>query len=255
MIVRFALALALAAALAGASGHRVALAASQLPAGGLMAEPSSANPSLGGRSTLLPSSEPGLSLPGGPSSAGPGTGLFAGQQLRDDEDFSLPSVPTVEPVPDGEGFTLSAEFEVPLTRSLADAVGRGVPLYFVIEFEMYRPRWWWYDELVVERSKTWRLAYHALTRQYRVTADGVIYPFDSLEAALRSIVRVRNWRVVSAADELSPGTVYEAQVRLRLDTSQLPKPFQIRGLTNRDWNPQAEWKRFTFTAPTAKSGR
>src|SRR5690606_13173000 len=42
VIVRFALAPALAAALAGASGHRVALAASQLPAGGLIVTPADA---------------------------------------------------------------------------------------------------------------------------------------------------------------------------------------------------------------------
>jgi hypothetical protein len=176
-------------------------------------------------------------------------------QVPDEVEARRFDVPQVEPASDGDGLTLSADFEVPLTRSLADAVERGVSLYFVIEFELYRPRWWWYDELVVERSKTWRLAYHALTRQYRVTANGVIYPFDSLEAALRSIVRVRHWRIVSDDDDLSADTVYEAQVRLRLDTSQLPKPFQIRGLTNRDWNPQVEWKRFTLTPPTPKSAR
>ena len=209
MIRRFALALALAAALSGATGSRF-----------VAAEPAFAASSDAGVARLAPR-----------------------------------QVPTIEPASDGDGFTLSADFEVPLTRSLEDAVSRGVPLYFVIEFQLYRPRWWWYDEQVVERSRTWRLAYHALTRQYRVTVNGVIHPFERLEEALESIVRVRNWRVVSDADELDPGTTYDAQVRLRLDTSQLPKPFQIRGLTNRDWNPQAEWKRFTFTLPTPKSAQ
>jgi hypothetical protein len=160
--------------------------------------------------------------------------------------------PTLQATSDGDGWALSADFKVPLTRSLSDAVNRGVPLYFVLEFELHRPRWWWTDEQIAERSVTWRLAYHGLTRQYRLTHDGVIQPFDSLDEALRALARVRGWRVVDAS-QVSPGTTYEAQVRLRLDSSQLPKPFQVSGLTNRDWNPQAEWIRFTFTPPIPKS--
>lgn len=154
----------------------------------------------------------------------------------------------------GGGYSLSADFQVPLTPSLQDALERGVPLYFTAEFELRRPRWWWIDELVVERSVTWRLAYHALTRQYRLSQGGIIQPFDSIDEALRTLARQRGWRVVEDA-EVEPGVTYDAQVRLRLDTAQLPKPFQIGGLTSRDWNPQAEWKRFTFTPPTPKNAR
>jgi len=153
----------------------------------------------------------------------------------------------------GDSWMLSADFEVPLTRSFEDAVRRGVPLYFVLEFELIRPRWWWFDEHVAERSIVYRLAYHALTRQFRLGFDGLTQTFDSLDEATRTMAAVRNWRVVDAS-RLAPGTEYEAQVRLRLDTSQLPKPFQVNAITNRDWNPQSEWKRFTFT-PTPKSAQ
>lgn len=154
----------------------------------------------------------------------------------------------------GDSWMLSAEFEVPLTRSLEDAVRRGVPLYFVLEFELIRPRWWWTDERVAERSIVYRLAYHALTRQFRLGFDGLTQTFDSLDEATRTMAAIRNWRVVDAS-RLSPGTEYEARVRLRLDTSQLPKPFQVNAITNRDWNPQSEWTRFTFTPATPKSAQ
>lgn len=154
----------------------------------------------------------------------------------------------------GDSWMLSAEFDVPLTRSLEDAVRRGVPLYFVLEFELIRPRWWWTDERVAERSIVYRLAYHALTRQFRLGFDGLTQTFDSLDEATRTMAAIRNWRVVDAS-RLSPGTEYEARVRLRLDTSQLPKPFQVNAITNRDWNPQSEWTRFTFTPATPKSAQ
>lgn len=161
--------------------------------------------------------------------------------------------PSLEPLPGG-GYALAADFHVPLTPSLVDALARGVPLYFVAEFELRRPRWWWFDAVDIERSMTWRVAYHALTRQYRLTQGGIIQPFDSIEEALRTLARLRGWRVVDE-DEVEAGVDYEARVRLRLDTSQLPKPFQIGGLTSRDWNPQAEWKQFKFTPSTPKSAQ
>jgi hypothetical protein len=153
-----------------------------------------------------------------------------------------------------DAWLLSADFELPLTGKLEEALRRGVPLYFVLEFELIRSRWWWFDERVAERSVVYRLGYHALTRQFRLSFEGLTQSFDSLAEAARAMSAVQAWRVADAA-RLSGGTEYEAQVRLRLDTTQLPKPFQINAITDRDWNPQSEWKRFTFTPPTRKSAR
>lgn len=160
----------------------------------------------------------------------------------DDPAFSPPRL-----VLDAErqSWLLSGDFEVPLTRSLEEAVRRGVPLYFVLEFELIRPRWWWTDATVVERSIVYRLAYHALTRQYRLSIDGLTQTWDTLDEAMRAMSRVRHWRVFDAASVAS-GTRYEARVRLRLDAAQLPKPFQVNAITDRDWNPQSEWKLFAF---------
>ncbi len=162
------------------------------------------------------------------------------------------SLPRLDLSADGDGWLLSAEFSVPLTRSLEDAVRRGVPLYFVLEFELTRPRWWWTDERIAERSISYRLSYHALTRQFRLGSNGLGQNFDTLDEAVRTMSGIRGWRVMGV-DRVVPGTRYEAQVRLRLDTSQLPKPFQISAITNRDWNPQSEWKRFTFLPQIPKS--
>jgi hypothetical protein len=43
----------------------------------------------------------------------------------------------------------------------------------VVEFDLFRPRWYWWDESVILSVLTYRLSYHALTRQYRVNAVGV----------------------------------------------------------------------------------
>src|SRR2546430_10077923 len=43
----------------------------------------------------------------------------------------------------------------------------GVPLYFRVDFELKRPRWYWVDEKAASKRLQLRLSYHALSRQYR----------------------------------------------------------------------------------------
>ena len=160
----------------------------------------------------------------------------------------------LEPTFEADGWALSADFAIPLSSRIEDAVNRGVPLYFVVEFELYRPRWYWWDDKVVQAGQTYRLSYHALTRQYRVSLNGYQQQYPSLADAVRTMSLLRGWKVI-AADQVSPGTPYDAFLRMRLDVSQLPKPFQVNAITNRDWNLQAEWKRFAFTPQTLKSGQ
>jgi len=46
---------------------------------------------------------------------------------------------------------------------------------------------------------------------------------------------------------LSKGTTYTAGLRLRLDTSQLPKPFNLNALGSREWNIGSDWVRWAVT--------
>jgi len=154
--------------------------------------------------------------------------------------------------PAAEGWQLAADFGLTLPARLEEAVNRGVMLHFVVEFELIRPRWYWFDESVASATLTYRLSYHALTRQYRLALSGIAQSFPELSDALGVMSRVRGWRVLEP-DQVRPGSQYEAQVRLRLDTAQLPKPFQVNALTNREWTLSSEWKRFRFNPETTKS--
>lgn len=158
---------------------------------------------------------------------------------------------SLEPTVDGEAWALSADMALELGARLVEAVSRGVPLYFVADFMLVRPRWWWFNERMVDVSQTWRLSYHALTRQYRLLMNGLQQPFDNLDEALAALSRLRGWRVIER--DRARGGTFEASLRMRLDVSQLPKPFQVSAITERDWNLQSEWKRFPFNPETAKS--
>ena len=138
------------------------------------------------------------------------------------------------------GAVLNATFEFEMPQALDEAVQKGIAIYFNIEFELYRKRWYWLDRKVSASTLTYRLSYSPLTRQFRLARGGLSQPFDSLEEALGLLKSVRQWRVIEKG-VLSPGDSYDAQVRMRLDVNQLPKPFQVNAITSREWSLASDW--------------
>lgn len=149
--------------------------------------------------------------------------------------------------PGDDGYQVNADFTVELSSRLEEMVNRGVPLYFIAEFELSHPRWYWLDETVVTKTRSWRLSYHALTRQYRLSSGPLYQNFSSLADAIRIMSRLRGWTVAEKGT-LKSGDVYQAALRIRLDLQQLPKPFQVTAIASREWNFGSDWLRWTFTA-------
>lgn len=143
-----------------------------------------------------------------------------------------------------DGYVLQAQFEVRLTPVLDDALHKGVPLYFVLDFEMIRSRWYWTNEKIGTLQQQQRLSYNTLTRQYRVAAGALYQNFSTLKEALDTLSRVRRKLEVEAG-ALRKDTTYAAALRLRLDPAQLPKPFQLQ--TGRNWDINSDWYRWTVT--------
>jgi hypothetical protein len=110
------------------------------------------------------------------------------------------------------------------------------------------PRWWTlnlWNRTVSEFRTQHRLYFHALTRQYRLGFGALNQNFDTLDEALAVVGRIRYAPAVRY-QEVDPGDVYIATLRLRLDTSQLPKPLQIDALGSTDWDLSSDWYRWTF---------
>ena len=145
---------------------------------------------------------------------------------------------------DGE-YVAAADFNINFNPRLEEAVNKGVVLYFSAEFELSKSRWYWFDEQILRRSKTYQLYYHALTRQYRVSTGGLHQSFPSLEEALRVMSRLRRW-VVAEQGDIRVAQTGVAGLRLRLDLTQMPKTFQVSALSNKDWNLDSGWVRWPF---------
>ncbi len=150
--------------------------------------------------------------------------------------------------PGDEAYVLNADATLELSSRLEDVVSRGVPLYIVLDFELTRPRWYWFDEKVAVRTQTYRLSYHAITRQYRLSTGALHQSFNSLDEALHIVARVRDWSIADKS-ALKAGETYSAAVRLRVDLTQLPKPLQVTAIGSKEWNLGSDWQRWAYTAP------
>jgi hypothetical protein len=154
---------------------------------------------------------------------------------------------------DEDAYILAADFNLDFNARLEEAVTKGVILYFVTDFELTRSRWYWLDEKVASRTQTFRLSYHALTRQYRLSTGALHQSFETLGEALRMLARLRNWSVLDKTAVKADET-YLAGLRIRLDLSQMPKTFQVTAIANRDWNLSSDWARWSFVPGDGKSG-
>ena len=149
--------------------------------------------------------------------------------------------------PSDDGYRLSASFSFDLTRGLENALSHGVALYFTTDVEMTLPRWYWLDEKPVDTKQTVRISYNVLTRQYTASLGaGLQQHYRSLDEALSMVRRPPRW-VIAEPGVLTKGETYTVAVRIRLDISQLPKPFQVNAINNRDWRLSSDWKRFSYT--------
>ncbi len=141
---------------------------------------------------------------------------------------------------------LNASFQIELSPGLEDAVQKGVVLYFQTEFDLMRSRWYWFDEKSVLVQRQTRLSYQPLTQQYRIASEGFTFSAKTMSEALQAVGSIGGWRVIDGT-QLDSSKSYTASMRMSLDLSKLPKPFQVNALNNREWNVSSDWYRFPFS--------
>ena len=142
-------------------------------------------------------------------------------------------------------YALHADFRLDLGASLLEALNNGLSLGFLVEFELSRPRWYWFNEKTATEKLELRLAYLPLPQHYRLSSGTLHQNFASLSEALQALGRIHGWPVLER-DRVDNGQRYIAAVRMRLDPAQLPRPFRVSAVTNREWTLTSDWKRFPF---------
>ena len=152
---------------------------------------------------------------------------------------------------DRPGLYLNLNVEFDLPRSVQDALHRGIPLYFITEFSLEQKRWYWVDKDFAHASLTSRLSYSPLTRQYRLSRGGLSQSFDSATDALLILKSLHGWRVATEPGLENPED-FVAEVRVRLDTEQLPLPMQVT-IGDNDWDLSSDWQPVDLQNATVKN--
>lgn len=132
------------------------------------------------------------------------------------------------------GVVLDFAANLTLSRAVEEALRHGVPVYFVAEASVKKPRWYWRDERIARVSRSWRLSYQPLTSAWRVSLGAFSQSYSSLEEALTSITRIAHWHIADSGVDATDR--YYVDFQFYLDSSQLPPAMRL------DISAQSEWK-------------
>ncbi len=138
-------------------------------------------------------------------------------------------------------YYLDADTTVRMRRRPAEALEKGVSLYFDMQISVIRQRTWWPDSTVRSISKRYRLFYFELTRHYRVTEiySGETRSFRTLDEAKEYLGNIEGLPLI-AVNEVKNPSRYRIQIQIKLDISELPAPLQIQAYTTRRWRLQSD---------------
>lgn len=140
-------------------------------------------------------------------------------------------------------YALDANFNADIAPLLKDAVTKGLPLSFLVEFELVEPRKYWFDHEVQSASTRINIHYHALTKQYLVSQGEQQKSYATLNEAIAAMGQITRWDVVKT-NVVELGAAYQATLTISLDKSQLPKAIQVDAISSEDWSvtsPEYTW--------------
>jgi len=118
-------------------------------------------------------------------------------------------------------YFLNADFHLDLTAPLLEALNSGVSLGFLVEFQLTRRRWYWFDEKTAPKSWSCGFLSPAGATVPAIERDAA----SELPHARRGAGGTRQghgWPVLGQ-DQVDNGRAYVAAVRLRLDPAQLQR--------------------------------
>ena len=148
-------------------------------------------------------------------------------------------------------YGLNADVDMSFDKEIEEAINKGVPLNFLIEFQIVSPRKYWFDDEIVTITQSVSLSYHALSRQYLVNRGAHQQSYDSLSEAVHELVALDEWKVVEKS-VLEKSEVYKAALLIRLDQTKLPKAIQVDTIASEKWNISSQKFEWTLKESSSK---
>ncbi|MBP6057732.1 MAG: DUF4390 domain-containing protein [Nitrosomonas sp.] len=148
-----------------------------------------------------------------------------------------------------QGYEISVDSEIILNATLEQALEKGIVLYFVTKFSLVDSRWYWLNDEVVRGKSRIGLRYYALTRQYHLSHPPFSQSFNTLKEALQALGQLHNYPLMIKS-ELKQDVDYIASLRIWLDLTRMPKPFQVEALGSSQWNLSSDKLEWRMRLPT-----
>lgn len=146
-----------------------------------------------------------------------------------------------------DNLSLNTKFNINFPEELKYILIQGVPIFFNLTysiktsiFSSYRfkiKRLLNRDAYVIE----YKLVYNPFTKKYLVIRKNEYYfEHKDLNDALKTIGRIFNWEIKVDFNNIAKKNPH-VLVKLSLNISKLPKPYQIKAITTNFWDLDSKW--------------
>jgi hypothetical protein len=150
-----------------------------------------------------------------------------------------------------QNYVISVDAEIALNATLEQALEKGIVLYFVTKLSLVDSRWFWLNDEVARGKLRVGLRYYALTRQYHLNYPSFSQSFNTLKEALQVLGQLREYPL-TVKSELKQDVDYIASLRIWLDLTRMPKPFQVEALGSSQWNLSSDRLEWRMKLPTSE---
>jgi len=147
-----------------------------------------------------------------------------------------------------QAYRLFTEVNITFAQAVRNALKKGFELSFIQEFQLLKPRKYWFDDEIITIVRPITLSYHALSRQYLLMVAGQQQTFSSLEAVKSAFAHLEP-EPVFHHNILDKAIRYRAVVLFRLDYKKLPNDLQSEADDLDDWHltsQRYEWTPLFF---------
>ncbi len=151
---------------------------------------------------------------------------------------------------DGDVLRLDADVDLRLPRDVREGLENGLPVTFLMDIQIQRPREWLWNETLAHLQQRYRLTYLPLSQQYEVfnVNSGARYLYPRLGLALNHIGHPRGLPLVDRR-LLAEGERYVGALRVAVDADALPVTLRLLSYVTTGWRLESDWYRWPIEAP------
>lgn len=151
----------------------------------------------------------------------------------------------LELIRQAESYKIDSEIDYQLSPTAKEALEKGIPLTWDVQFEIRQPGFVWAKRIYKKRLR-YTLQYHALLKQYKVIGpDNHLEMFLSLTAALNYMASPL--RGISLDTEhLDNAKQYFLALKTSFNRESLPVPLRPFAYLDRQWFLSSPWMIWPF---------